>query len=159
QALGGAGAPRLAWARNVGDEATFARLTGRLVLAGAGLGVLGVTASALAGRLVLSVVFRPEFGAAAGVLLVLSVAAGLGFVASLLGYALTAARVLVAQAAVLSASLAVTLAGCALLVPRHGAVGAAWVLVLANLVQGAWNGAALRRLRRRPTAAYSPERC
>lgn len=156
QALGNAAAPRLARACAAGDPAAFARLTRRLALAGAALGGAGILLSALAGRPVLALVFGERFAAAHGVLVVLSAAAGLGFVATLLGYALTAARVLVAQAAVLATTLALTAAACALLVPRLGAAGGAWALALAALVQAGWSALALRRLRVRAPARVEP---
>lgn len=153
QALGGGAAPRLSRACVRGDAAAFGGLVRTLVWWAAGLGVAGVATSALVGRRVLALVFRPEFGSAAGVLVVLSAAAGVGFVATLLGYALTAARVIAVQPVMLSATLAVVTAGCAALVPTHGAAGAAWALVLAALVQAAWSAAALRGYRRRRPAA------
>jgi O-antigen/teichoic acid export membrane protein len=159
QALGGAAMPRLARAVAAGDLAAFARLSRNLVLAAAGLGLAGLGASALVGRAVLEIVFRPEFGAAAGVLVVLSAAAGLGFLATLLGYALTAARVLVTQATLLSVSLGVTAAGCLVLIPRLGAAGAAWSLVLAALVQAGWSAVALRRVGAGATAPSCPGHC
>jgi O-antigen/teichoic acid export membrane protein len=153
QALGSAAAPRLARSCAAGDLSAFARLTRKLSLVAAALGAAGVGAAALLGRPVLSIVFRPEFGSAAGVLVVLSVAAGAGFVATLLGFALTAARVLVTQAALLTVTLAVTAAGCLALVPRLGAAGAASALVLAALVQAGWSAAALCRFRTRAAGA------
>jgi O-antigen/teichoic acid export membrane protein len=145
QALGGGAAPRLARAAAAGDVSAFSAFARKLVLGAAGLGVLGVATSLLVGKPVLEIVFRAEFGAAAGVLVVLSAAAGVGFVATLLGYALTAARVITVQPLLLSASLAVATAGCAVLVPAYGAEGAAWALVLGSLVQAIWSAIALKR--------------
>lgn len=143
-ALGAAALPRLA-ASHVSGVAAFLSLTRRLCLAGAGLGVAGVALSALVGRQVLELVYRPEFGQADEVLLVLSVAAGLGFVASFLGYALTASRVIAIQPVLLVATLGVMVALCAVLVPRSGAVGAAWALVWGSAVQVVGSWVALRR--------------
>jgi O-antigen/teichoic acid export membrane protein len=147
QALGAAATPRLARASIDGDATGFRAIARRMVLLAAVLGVLGVAASALVGPEVLSLVFRPEFGSAAGVLVVLSVAAGVGFAATLLGYALTAARVIAVQPVLLSVTLAVACGSCAALVPTLGAAGAAWSLVLAAIVQVAWSAWALSRLR------------
>ncbi len=145
-ALGAAALPRLAATRATGSAGFYA-LTRRLCLAGAGLGLAGVALSALLGRQVLELLYRPEFGAAAQVLLVLSVAAGLGFVASFLGYALTASRVIAIQPVLLVATLVVLIALCALLVPRQGEVGAAWALVAGSAVQVVGSWVALRRAR------------
>lgn len=149
QALGGAAAPRLARAWVAGLHLAFRRLTRGLVLAAATLGVLGVATSLLVGRPVLAAVFGAQFGAAAPLLVVLSAAAGLGFVATLLGYALTAARVLVLQTWVLATALAVTAAGCAVLVPHLGAIGGAWALVGGSAIQVIGNAAGLQWSRRR----------
>lgn len=153
QALAGAATPRLARACSEGNAAAFKALARKLVLSAVTLGVLGVATSALIGRPVLSIVFRPEFGSAAGVLVVLSVAAGVGFVATVVGYALTAARVIGVQPVLLSATLAVAFACCAVLVPSHGAAGAAWALVAASVVQAVWSAVALSRFRVRASRA------
>jgi O-antigen/teichoic acid export membrane protein len=153
QALGVAATPRLARAYVDGDAAGFRAIARKIVLLAALLGVLGVATSALIGRQVLSLVFRPEFGSAAGVLVVLSVAAGVGFAGTLLGYALTAARVIAVQPVLLSVTLAVAFACCAALVPAYGSAGAAWGLVLAALVQAAWSAVALSRFKARAAPA------
>jgi O-antigen/teichoic acid export membrane protein len=146
-ALGAAATPRVARLFAAGDGPGLRAVTRGLVLAGAGLGVLGVLLSAAVGRPVLAVVFRPEFAAAAPTLVVLSAAAGLGFVATLLGYLLTAARSIAVQPVLLLATLAATSAGCALLVPARGAPGAAWALAAGAAVQLGWSAIAVARLR------------
>lgn len=143
-ALGSAALPRLAAWHAAGDPA-FHALARRMTLAGVLLGVAGVLAAALVGRPVLEILYGPEFGAGASLLLVLSVAAGLGFVGSFLGYALTAARVIAVQPVLLLAALGVTAAACAVLSPRLGAAGAAWALVAGAAVQTAASEVALRR--------------
>jgi len=147
-ALGSAALPRLA-AWHVAGDAAFTTLARRLVLGGLGLGVAGVLASALVGRQVLELLYKPEFGAAADLLVVLSVAAGLGFVGSLLGYALTASRVIAVQPVILAITLAVIGACCAVLSPRYGAMGVAWALVAGSAVQALASQVALRRSRPR----------
>lgn len=145
-AIAGAALPRLSrWAET--DAAAFASLTRKLVLAGVGLAVAGVTVSLLVGRQVLVLVYRPEFAAASQTLVVLSVAAGCGFVASFLGWALTASRVLAIQPVLLSVTLVVLVVACAILTPRYGAVGTAWALVAGSAVQAISAAVALRRSR------------
>jgi hypothetical protein len=77
---------------------------------------------------------------------VLSAAAAMGFVATLLGYVLTAARAIAVQPVLLSVTLAVAVGCCALLVPGRGAMGAAWALVAASVVQAVWSGVAIGRI-------------
>lgn len=145
-AVGFAVSPRLARFFQAGDRAGFMGLTRRATLACAALGGAGVLLSLAAGRWVLTAVYRAEFAAAAGVLVVLSVAAALGFATSLLGYALTAGRALATQTYALGASLVMLVAACAVLVPRHGAMGAAWGVVAASAVQLVANALTMRRL-------------
>jgi hypothetical protein len=64
--------------------------------------------------------------------------------AVLLGYALTAARVISVQPLILSGALAVLVGSCALLVPRHGGLGAAWSMVVASGVHASGSWFALR---------------
>ncbi len=145
-ALAGAALPRLArWSTT--DDAAFMALTRKLVLCGVGLAAAGIAASALIGRQVLVLVYRPEFAAAERILIVLSMAAGLGFVASFLGWALTASRIIAIQPVLLTVTLAVLVAACAALTPRYGAVGASWALVAGSAVQAIGAAAALLRSR------------
>lgn len=143
--LGAAATPRLGSLYFAGDRSSFRALMRWLMLAGLGLGVAGVSLAALAGRDLLVVLYRPEFGESARLLVVLSVAAGIGFMAALLGYALTAVRAIAVQPVVHVAALVVLLLGCAAVVPRYGAIGAAWALAAASLVQAVGSGIALHR--------------
>jgi O-antigen/teichoic acid export membrane protein len=143
-ALGSAAVPRLASLCEKGDGSSFRALIRKLVLAAALLGGAGVALSALVGRQVLTFLYRPEFATADGMLVVLSLAAGIGFVASLYGYALTSARVINIQPVLLAVVIAVLAAGCAALVPRFGGVGAAWAIVAGAAVQALASAAALR---------------
>jgi O-antigen/teichoic acid export membrane protein len=145
-ALGSAALPRLA-AWHASGNAAFGTLARKLALGGLGLGAAGVLASALIGKAVLELVYKPEFGAAADLLVVLSVAAGLGFVGSLLGYALTAARVIAVQPVILVVTLGVIVACCAALSSRYGAIGVAWALVAGSAVQAVASQVALQRSR------------
>lgn len=79
-------------------------------------------------------------------LVVLSAAAGISLLASIYGYALTSARIIVIQPAILGTAIAVMAGGCAALVPRQGAMGAAWAIVLGSAVQVLASAAALRFL-------------
>lgn len=149
-ALGSAVTPRLGRICAMGDASAFRTLARELVLTAAILGALGVAFSAALGRQALVLLFRPEFSEAWPLLVVLSAAAGVGFVATLLGYILTAARVIAVQPILLAATLVVAVAGCAALAPTRGAMGAAWALVPASVVQAIWSAVALSRFRMGP---------
>lgn len=144
-ALAAAAAPRLGVHRASGDTWSFRTLTRNLVVAGALLGAMGVALSALAGRWFLVHVYRPEFASGSGMLVVLSAAAGMALVASLLGYSLTAARVITIQPLLLTVTLTVLAMCCSVLVPRHGGDGAAWALLAATSVHALVSWLVLRR--------------
>lgn len=144
-ALAAAATPRLGVHRARSDASSFRKLTRNLVVAGGLLGALGVALSALAGRWFLVHVYRPEFASGAGMLVVLSAAAGMGVVASLLGYCLTSARVIAIQPLLLTVTLTVLAACCFAIVPRWGGDGAAWALLAATSVYALASWLALRR--------------
>lgn len=143
-ALGSAASPRLAALFGLGESRPFVTLTRKLALGGAVLGIAGVALSALVGRQVLMILFRPEFGEGAPVLVVLSAAAGFGFVATLYGYALTSVRSIVIQPMVLAVTLTLLVVTSAFLVPAHGAAGAAWAVVVSSVAHAIASAAALR---------------
>ncbi len=143
-AIGGAAIPRLARYLQAGDSAGFVGLVRRAGVGCAALGGAGVLASALVGKPLLATLYRPEFAAGWSVLVVLSVASTLAFPAAILGYALTTARVILAQCGAVGASLVVLLATCGVLVPRFGALGAAWAIATAAAVHLGANAITMR---------------
>jgi O-antigen/teichoic acid export membrane protein len=149
-AVGAAVLARFARLLQSGDSRGFFALVRRTAVLCALLGGAGVAASALVGKAVLALLYRPEFAVGGSALVVLSVAATFAFPATILGYALTAARVLLAQCVAVGASLVVLLSACALLVPRHGPLGAAWAVATASIVHLAGNVISLRLLAGEP---------
>lgn len=146
-ALSSAAVPRLASMRASGDIRGFYALTRRLLLLAALLGAAGVALSTLAGRQILSFLYDPSFAAADRMLVVLSTAMGIWFLAAVYGYALTSARIIRIQPVILGFSILVLAAGCAALVPRIGAIGAAWAIAASSALQAVASGAALRAVR------------
>lgn len=142
-ALGQSATPRLAQYYARGEFAAFRSLLGRLLLIGFGLGLAGVTVIWLAGRPVLELLYRPEYGAYVHVFLWIGLATGLGYFASFLGYGMSAARYFRAQVPVFLATLLATAAACALLVPKYGLVGAAIAMTAATIVQAMGSGAVI----------------
>jgi len=139
-AIGGGATPRLGLLSAGGDGWSFRKLTRKLAVAGVLLGAAGVVLSALAGRWFLALLYRPEFASGAHTLVILSAAAGMGLVASLLGYSLTSARVITIQPLLLTVTVTVLVVCCAAVVPRRGGEGAAWALLAATSVHalGSW---------------------
>ncbi|MCC6417367.1 MAG: lipopolysaccharide biosynthesis protein [Gemmataceae bacterium] len=134
-AIGHAAYPRLAALFAAGDRRGFAWLVLRMMGLTALLGVAGVVGAVVLGRLVLGICYGPEYAAHADLLAWLLAGAGLGYMASQLNFAMTAARYFAVQAPLLVAVNAVTLAGCVLLVPAWGLYGAALALVGAAAFQ------------------------
>jgi O-antigen/teichoic acid export membrane protein len=134
-ALGQAATPRLATLYQEGDREGFRRMSVQLAGAGLILGACTVAGSIIAGRWVLALLFGHEYAAQSVVLLALASAAGLSFVASLLGYAITAGRRFNEQMPLQIAAVAGTSFACLALVPRIGLLGAALAVGFGFLVQ------------------------
>lgn len=134
-ALGQSASPRLAAYYAYGDKRKFAWLLLRLLGIGLALGISGILLSLLAGREILTLLYQEEYAKLGEVLIWVMAASSLSYIASFLGYAMTAAHRFAAQPAVfLAVALANGLA-CWVLVPRYGSLGAAWALGIANLLQ------------------------
>jgi O-antigen/teichoic acid export membrane protein len=134
-ALGQSAVPRLAKHYADGDDAAFRGLLLRLVGAGALLGMLGVVLALVAGRQILTLLYRPEYANYPIALVWLMVAAAIYNVASLLGYGMTAARYFRPQMPLFAVVAGVVALGCLWLVPRYGVQGAALALVMSALTQ------------------------
>lgn len=124
-ALGQAATPRMAKLYQEGDREGFRRMSLQMAGVGLLLGVCTVAGSLLCGRWILGLLFGKEYAAQSGILLALSGAAGAGFVASLLGYAITAGRRFNEQMPLQVASVVTTSAACLALIPHYGLLGAA----------------------------------
>jgi len=131
-ALGQSATPRLAKYYATGDGYAFARLLLRLVGIGTALGAVGVAMAAIFGHSILAVLYRPDYAKYANVLVWLMVAAGIGYVASFLGYGMSSARYFRIQAPLFAVVAISIIASCSLLVPRFGLLGAAQAAVIAS---------------------------
>jgi O-antigen/teichoic acid export membrane protein len=127
-ALSAAVTPRLA-RHYATDLAAYRGLTRWTVFSAAALGVLAVAVAMIAGRAVLTIAYAPEYAQEAPVLVWLAVAAGVGFMANAVGYAVTAARRLSEQLPIAVASVMVAAVASSALVPRYGLTGAAWAVL------------------------------
>jgi len=134
-AIGQAATPRLARYASQRNRARFLRLSLQLGALALGLGAAGAAAAGLAGKLALSVVYRPEYAAYGGVLTAALGAAGLGYLAATFGYVITAARAFRVQAPLLGCVAACCGVAAWLLVPRFGLYGAVMALAAAACVQ------------------------
>lgn len=139
-AVGQAVTPRMARLFSTGDRAGFLRLAFGLSVGGALLALIGLIATLTAGALVLSIVYRPEYAIHSDVLISVMAATGIGYVASLLGYSITAARRFREQVPLQIAVLAATVLTAWLLVPSIGLQGAAAAIAAGSAVQAVGEG-------------------
>jgi len=139
-----------------GEAKKFSVLLFRLVLFALALGLAGILVSALFGSTLLRVLYRPEYAAWPGVFVLAMVAAAIGYVAAFGGIALTAVRSITIQPVILAGCVVVAYALCAILVPKYGITGAAWVLLLSNVFQLLATFAALYYARARAVNGLAP---
>jgi O-antigen/teichoic acid export membrane protein len=135
RALSQAATPRLAVYYADNDQSAFSRLTLRLVAIGAATGLLAVIATLLIGDPVLRLTYGAEFAQHTDVLLLIVIAAGLLFVASFLGAAITAARKFAVLTPSFGGLLVVTTVSSLLLIPAYGIRGAAIAVAISAAAQ------------------------
>ena len=132
----------------------FKRVVLKLIACGVALTVCGMTAVAVAGNRVLSLLYTHEYAKQGHLFLVLASAAGLNCIACFLVYALTAARKFKIQIPIAVVCMLTTFAASALLVPRLRLMGAAIALVISACIQIAFCGGVLNRALARAPRRY-----
>jgi O-antigen/teichoic acid export membrane protein len=145
-ALGQTATPRLAGYFSAGDIPRFRRLAWQLAGLVCLLGAAGIGAALVLGRPLLGLLYRPAYGAYAGLLTWMMAAGLVSYVASMLGYVVTSARVFTAQVPVLVAAAGSSAIVSWALVPRLGLSGGVAALATAALVQAVAQLLILRRL-------------
>ncbi len=116
------------------------------------LGLGGVAVAWVAGRPILTSLFRPEYAERAPLLVWLMIAAAVGYLGQILGYAMTAARLVTPQVPLFALTAAVVTVASYLLVPAWGLAGGVAALLVAAVVQLAGSAAILfRAIRRMPS--------
>jgi O-antigen/teichoic acid export membrane protein len=132
-----------------GDRAEFRKYAWLAVILGAILGACAIVISVLFGRTILTHLFRPEYARYADILVRLMIAGTFAFIASGLGFVMTAARSLRPQVPLLIVTGAATVVSSAFLIPRYGLMGAADASLLAAVVQLIGTGVILSKVDRR----------
>ncbi len=123
-ALGQSASPRLAKLHARGESGAFWTLLGKLLGLAACGGILGTLLAAALGRPLLAILYAPEYATHLQVFVCLAAVAGVQFAVSFFGEAMTAVRSFRAQVPLLLVVVAVTMAGCAVLIPHYGMMGA-----------------------------------
>jgi O-antigen/teichoic acid export membrane protein len=134
-ALGQSASPRLAKYFAAGNRQDFQSLLFKLFLIGLLLGGVAILMAALAGKEILTILYRPEYAQQAYLFILLMVAAGIGYVASFLGYAMTAAQYFRVQMPLFTVVTGISALACFWLIPTQGLVGAAIALIIGAMVQ------------------------
>jgi O-antigen/teichoic acid export membrane protein len=133
--LGQAAFTRLSRAYASGRLATFGSLLSKLLICGAGIGVCGMIISRLAGREILTILFRPEYAERADLLPWIMAAGAVLFMAQFLGYGMTAAGFYHSQVILNVLGNVSLVAACYFLVARYGLLGAILAMLIAAIVQ------------------------
>jgi O-antigen/teichoic acid export membrane protein len=134
-ALGQSASPRLAKYYAAGQRQDFQNLLAKTLSIGALLGGLSISIAAVAGKQVLTILYRPEYAEQGYLFLLLMVAAGIGYIASFLGYAMTAAQYFRVQMPLFALSTGISALACFWLIPSQGLIGAAIASIVSAIVQ------------------------
>jgi len=145
QALGQAVSPRLARHFADQDMPAFYKLLGKMILLNCAIGLLAVLIVFVGGEKILTLIYRPEYGAHAGLFLVLMFAATLAGAASAFGYAMTATRQFALQVPLFVTVLVSTFAISFWLIPSLKLWGAAIAMIVSALIQIAGGALIVRR--------------
>ena len=133
--LGQSAFTRLAESYQSGNLALFGSLLRKLLAFGAIIGAVGMAISKLAGREILTILFRPEYAQRADLLPWIMAAGGILFMAQFLGFGMTAANVYNSQVTLNILANLSLFAACYWLVPRQGLLGAIFAMLIAATVQ------------------------
>jgi len=148
-AIGQSSFLRIARAHVNRDGAGLALLVLQMVGVAVLAGCCAILVAVVGGPVVLSMLFRPEYGKYSSLFIWLMTAGCVGYVTTALGSALTAIRCFGAQLPLLVIAAAATALSCQALIPAHGLIGAAQACLIGNCVHMAGAGALLMLSRTR----------
>ncbi|MFC4454708.1 lipopolysaccharide biosynthesis protein [Deinococcus sonorensis] len=134
-ATGQAVSPRLARYFAEGNKEGFFKILYKMLSIGIFLGMVGIIGASILGRLVLNLMYGAAYSEYAPLLVTIMVAAGFGYLASFLGYTMTAARKFKEQVPLFLICTAITYMLSYIFVPRYGLSGAALATLISNVVQ------------------------
>lgn len=134
-ALGQSASPRLSQYYAREQTGDFLKLLAKLFGITAVISVGGWLVALVAGGPILHLLYGPDFAGRSSLFALVMAVAGIGFIGSVIGYAMTSARCLRVQAPLYLCSLLATLAGCWLLIRPYGMTGAVLALGAGSLAQ------------------------
>jgi len=133
-AIGQTAAPRLAAHFRLNDPRNFRLLLGKLMLVSALIGAAGIVIAANWGAVILTLLYNSAYAQYSQAFTILLAGAAVGYMASGLGYGLTAADVFSQQVVSTTLSTVTLTVSCWLLIPQYGLTGAAVSMLLAAAV-------------------------
>ena len=110
----------------------FKLLVAKLLGVGAVLGLGGVAVSVFFGKILLTLLYRPEYAEHTNVLVVMMIGGALSFISSLTGSAVTATRCFTQQIPLLATAVLGTAVASKFLIPSHGLLGAALAVTITS---------------------------
>jgi O-antigen/teichoic acid export membrane protein len=126
---------RLARSYTDEDLAEFRSLLGKLLIIGAALGMCGTITAKVAGREILTILFRPEYAQHARLLTWLMAAGCVGYMAQCLGIGMCAARYYYSQIVLFAVTNLTVAIASYVLIPRQGLLGAIFAMLISMIVQ------------------------
>ena len=133
-ALGESATPRLAKYYAEANYLAFRSLLLKMLGIAVFIGGIAILISAVAGKAILTTLYSPVYGQYANLLTWLTLAATLSYMASFLGYGVTAARYLRIQLPLFTLITGVTALTCFWLLPTMGLMGAAIALTISSFI-------------------------
>ncbi|NTV99785.1 MAG: hypothetical protein HGA19_00600 [Oscillochloris sp.] len=130
-ALADSANPRMAQHLALGDLQGFRALLLKLIGISALLGLAGVLVALVAGRQILTLLYRPEYADANDLFIWMMVVAGIGYMTWFIGNGMTAVRQLRAQVPLFTIVVIATIAACFLFIPIAGLRGAILAMLIA----------------------------
>jgi O-antigen/teichoic acid export membrane protein len=134
-ALGESASPRLAKYYADGNHKAFGLLLLKVVGIGILLGGGGVLMALVAGKPILTLLYSAEYAQRSDLFVWLMVVSGINYVASFLGYGMTAARYFHVQMPLFTLVTSASALACFWLIPSSGLQGAVIALIVAALIQ------------------------
>lgn len=131
----------------------------KLILVAAALGIAGILLSAFAGGRILTLLYTNEYSGMAEVLTILCAGSALSYIASFLGYGMTALRRFSIQVPIFVAVVLITLISCYFLTERYGLMGTAVGILLGNLGQLLMSAAVVWRTAQRDRKRSLSDSC
>ena len=134
-ALGQSAMPRLSKYYNCSNKKAYLNLLIKLFILGLLIGISGVVFSLIGGKTFLTIIYKPEYADHAKLFVWIMIAGGFSYVASFLGYGMTAARYFNVQLPLFVFVTACSAVSCWFLIPKFGLTGVAFSLIVSYFAQ------------------------